>query len=165
MNHKEEMDEILQSQGDQINEIKTGLMKRTGGPLKFETPQKLQKLFRKYFDETPFELWTVSGLALACGSTSSTIKKYKDRAEYKAVVEKAWTMIENSYEVSMRIKGRSVEIFAMKQFGWRDVVDSNVNHTGVITTGINWIASTPPSQPVEGQVIEPKELEGSNGVD
>jgi len=45
---------------------------------------------------------------------------YQGRPEYYNTVKTAKTRIEASYELSMRKNGRTTDIFALKNFGWRD---------------------------------------------
>ncbi|MCD4819119.1 MAG: DNA-packaging protein [Candidatus Cloacimonetes bacterium] len=100
-----------------------------GRPLKYKTLNELEIVCQKYFDETPFEELTVTGLALWVGS-KQTIQDYEKREGYKDIVFRAKLVIENSYEVSLRKYGRSGDIFALKNFGWKDKIETE--HSGSI---------------------------------
>ncbi len=132
-----------------------------GRPLKFKTPEELQKRIDKYFQDCWEEAWapikdrngnitqweqqrdrdgnpllrlrerpTITGLALALDTTRYTLLEYTERTdEYAAVILKAKTMIEHSYELGAA-QGDihpAVGIFALKNFGWTDVVQINSN--------------------------------------
>lgn len=80
----------------------------------------------EYFKKTPFEEYTVSGLVLALGVCKDTFYEYAKRAEYEEAVKWALLVIENSYETSLRIHGRTGDIFAMKNFGWKDKQEQDI---------------------------------------
>ena len=91
-----------------------------GRPRKFETPDDLRKAIQEYFDSTPINEYTVTGLALAIGTSRVVIDEYMKREGYEDIVREAKAIVENSYELSMRKTGRSGDIFALKNFGWKD---------------------------------------------
>ena len=92
---------------------------KVGQPLKFPTPADLEAVLDAYFDETPFEQWTITGLALAMG-TKQLLANYHAREGYGAVIDRAKLKVENSYEVSLRTKACTGAIFALKNMGWSD---------------------------------------------
>jgi hypothetical protein len=98
-----------------------------GRPLKFKSVKELEKKANAYFKETPFEHWTVTGLALALDTDRTTLINYENKAEFFDTIKRFKSMVENSYEISLRDKGRSGEIFALKNFGWRD--QQEIDHT------------------------------------
>ena len=108
---------------------------------KFESPDALVKLFKKYFKDVPFEQWSITGLALSCGTSRRTLSDYEIKPEFKEVITQAKSMVEHSYEMSMRKNGRTTDIFALKNFGWKDEYINDNKHSGEIKTGINWIGS------------------------
>lgn len=101
---------------------------------KYKTKESLQKVIDAYFDSTPFEEWTITGLALKVGS-KQTIDDYQKRPEYADVVKRAKLMVENAYEVSLRKNGKAGDIFALKNFGWKDKHD--IESTGSLTVTIS----------------------------
>lgn len=92
----------------------------TGRPLKFSSPQVLMEAIEKYFEETPEEMLAVSGLALYLGTTREKLMDYQERDAFRDIVKMAKLRIELSYEQSLRKSGRVGDIFALKQFGWKD---------------------------------------------
>jgi hypothetical protein len=91
-----------------------------GRPLKFETVEGLKSAVELYFEETPKEEWTITGLALALDTTRQTLINYEERDEYLDTIKNAKLKVENSYELDLKKHGRSGTIFALKNFDWRD---------------------------------------------
>lgn len=89
-------------------------------PKLFKTPEALAERFEEYFDTTPQEEWTVTGMCLAIGTNKMTINSYEKREGFKEVVKWAKAMVEWSYELGLRKNGKAGDIFALKNFGWRD---------------------------------------------
>ena len=87
--------------------------------LKFKTPKDLDNALQSYFDTTPYSLWTLAGLALTVGS-HQLISDYNKREGYTEYLKRARALVEQSYEHSLRRNGRAGDIFAMKQFNWKD---------------------------------------------
>ena len=99
-----------------------------GRPLKFETPEELAAAIDMYLEDTPKEEWTVTGLCLAIGTSRTVLDDYLSRDGYKGIVSRAKLMVENAYELSLRKNGRAGDIFALKNFGWKD--KQEVEHGG-----------------------------------
>lgn len=98
-----------------------------GRPLKFPTVESLQERIDLYFNNTKEEEWTVTGLALALDTNRDTLINYTERPEYFDTIKKAKEMVHNAYEKDLRRKGRSGDIFALKNFGWSD--KQEIDHT------------------------------------
>ena len=94
--------------------------RKVGKPRKWGKPEELIEVLNKYFEETPVEELTVTGLALATGTSRQLLIDYQKRPEFKDVVNEPKLIIENAYEISLRKYGRSGDIFALKNFGWVD---------------------------------------------
>ena len=102
-----------------------------GRPLKFAKPKDLKDAVNVYLNETPIEEWTVTGLCLAIGTSRVVLDDYAKRPDYSAIVTEAKLRVENSYELSLRKNGRTGDIFALKNFGWKD--QSQVESVGQVT--------------------------------
>ena len=89
-------------------------------PLKFPTPDDLEQAIENYLSTTEFLDLTVTGLALSIGSSRVVLNDYEKRDGYTEIVQRAKCIIEHSYEVSLRKFGRTGDIFALKNFGWKD---------------------------------------------
>ena len=100
-----------------------------GRPLKWETVEALQQEVDRYFAETPEQRWTITGLALALGTDRQTLINYSEREDYFDTINKAKLMVENAYEIDLREKGHAGNIFALKNFGWKDKteLDATIN--------------------------------------
>ena len=91
-----------------------------GSGVKWETPEQLQQDIDKYFNSTPKEEWTMTGLAIAVNADYQTIINYSKKESFYDVINRAKLMVHNQYEISLRKNGRSGDIFALKNFGWKD---------------------------------------------
>ena len=94
---------------------------KVGRPLKFKTLKELTDLADKYFSDTEELLWTITGLALALDTSRETLCDYGEKDEFSDTVKRYKLMVHNAYEKDLRRKGRSGDIFALKNFGWSDV--------------------------------------------
>ena len=92
---------------------------KTGRPLKYKTREDVAKTIQKYFDKTEDGELSVTGLALIFGS-KQLLQDYQKRKEFSDIIIYAKLVIENSYERDLRRNGRSGDIFALKNFGWKD---------------------------------------------
>lgn len=108
--------------------------RKVGRPLKIDSAEELEKLVDEYFNNTEETKITITGLCLYLGLTKETFYEYARREEYKHILNRARLMVENSYEISLRENGRTGDIFALKNFGWRDKVEyeESGNKNGVI---------------------------------
>jgi hypothetical protein len=91
-----------------------------GRPLKFKSITELKEVADSYFQDTPEEEWTITGLALALDTTRRTLIDYEYKDEFTHTIKRYKSMVENSYEKSLRKNGRAGDIFGLKNFGWAD---------------------------------------------
>jgi hypothetical protein len=99
-----------------------------GRPLKFKSVKELEDKIDKYFNETPKEEWTITGLAIALDTFRSVLCDYEDKDEYSNTIKKAKQMVENSYELDLKKSGRTGTIFALKNFNWKDKIEQDINN-------------------------------------
>jgi len=110
-----------------------------GRPPKYATPEELFDKCDEYF-KTSIELQekiTITGLALFLGFGSrSTLYDYAEKEVFSYIIKNAMLVVENSYEMS----GNNFDIFALKNMGWKDKqeIDMNANLKKSIEP-INWI--------------------------
>ena len=105
------------------------LKKRSvGQPLLF-TVEEVERMINSYFEETPMKQWTITGLALLFGSRQ-TLDNYQDRKEYSEMITYAKLMVENKYELMLDSRSSTGAIFALKNFGWVDRTESNIEVSG-----------------------------------
>lgn len=108
-------------------------MARIGRPLKFESLEEMSVIADQYFTGTPRNEWTITGLALALDTSRETLMEYEDRQEFVDAIRKWKEMVHNAYEIDLRKSGRSGDIFALKNFGWKDKTEQDQNINGSIT--------------------------------
>ena len=103
-------------------------MPKGGSSLRF-TPAAMQEKLDEYFDITPVEDITLTGVCIHLGIYKDTFYNYAKRPEFTEMINMARMKIENSYEVSLKRYGRAGDIFALKNFGWRDKQEVAVEHS------------------------------------
>ena len=101
-----------------------------GRPLRFKTVEQLEKEVDAYFAETPEKRWTMTGLCMVLDIDYTTLISYGEKDEYSKPIKKARMKVHNSYEADLREKGRSGDIFALKNFGWRDKQETEMKVDG-----------------------------------
>ena len=99
-----------------------------GSELRF-TPAVMQQKLDEYFDKTPVEDITLTGVCIHLGIYKDTFYNYGRRDGFTDMINMARMKIENSYEVSLKRYGRAGDIFALKNFGWRDKQEVSVEHS------------------------------------
>lgn len=107
-----------------------------GRPLKFESPKLLKDKIEEYFKTTPEDEWMITGLAVHLDTSRETLMDYEkgegERADFSDTIKRAKVKIEQSYERRGIKRGNAFDIFALKNFGWKDqqeVKQTNVNYT------------------------------------
>ena len=99
---------------------------KVGRPLKY-TVKKLIELIDFYFNNTPKDEWTITGLALALDTSRKVLCEYEDkRKEFSNTIKRAKLKVENSYELDLKKYGRSGTIFALKNFDWKDKTETDI---------------------------------------
>ena len=104
--------------------------RKVGKPRKWKTREELICDINKYLNETTFEQYSITGLALALNTSKQLLCDYEKREGFDEIIKEAKLIVENSYELSLRKNGRTGDIFALKNFGWKDkseVISKNVN--------------------------------------
>jgi len=91
-----------------------------GRPLKFQSVEELQGKIENYFNVTPKDEWTITGLALALDTSRETLINYENKDEYFDTIKKSKLIVENGYEIDLKKHGRPGTIFALKNFDWKD---------------------------------------------
>lgn len=102
-------------------------LRKVGRPLKIETPEQMEKILNEYFETTDENKITITGICLALDLDKKNFYEYEKREGYQDIVKRARMIVENSYEISLRENGRTGDIFALKNFGWRDKMEVETN--------------------------------------
>lgn len=104
--------------------------KHAGGrPLLFDHPGKLQAEIETYFASTLRP--TLAGLAYALGIDRQTLYNYEKRQEFFDIIKKARDRVEVTYEERLIYDTQPTGvIFALKNMGWKDKTEQDLNLTG-----------------------------------
>ena len=105
---------------------------KRGRPLKFKSAAELEGKIEEDIAECvrTGEPLTVTGLALALDTTRETLMDYQEKNGYSDAVKRAKLRIENAYEKRLIARGNGGDIFALKQFGWKDRMEQAVELSG-----------------------------------
>ncbi len=106
-----------------------------GRPLKFKTVEALDTAIQGYFDNTPKDEWTWTGLALYLDTSRQTLIDYKERPEFTDSIKKGLDKVANGYEIDLKKHGRTGTIFALKNFDWKDKQETDITTNG---QAISW---------------------------
>lgn len=116
-----------------MNEIVEDQKNKVGRPLKFKTVEELEQKVDNYFNTTPKEEWTITGLALHLDTFRKVLCEYEtldDRKEFRNTIKKGKQLVENGYEIDLKKHGRSGTIFALKNFNWSDKSELDLTTKG-----------------------------------
>lgn len=102
-----------------------------GRPLKFQSVEELSDKIADYFNNTSLELQSITGLAIYLDTSRETLREYQERPEFVDAIKAAKDKVEYAYELRGIKRGNAFDIFALKNFGWRD--ERSVEHSGEIT--------------------------------
>lgn len=92
---------------------------RTGPKYKLSI-DTIEDLINQYFTETKIEDVTITGLCIHLNIHKDTFYDYAKKPEFKDILNMARMKVEHAYELSLRHNGRAGDIFALKNFGWKD---------------------------------------------
>lgn len=114
-----------------------------GRPAKWKSVDEIIGPAEKYFAETIPEEWTITGLALALDTCRDTLIEYTNKKEeFSDTIRKYKQMVHMSYEISLKRRGNSGDIFALKNFGWKDDKGLDVTTKGNEIKGFNYLPPT-----------------------
>lgn len=106
-------------------------MNKGGRPVKYKTPNDLQKKIDAYFAECKEsgEHLTVTGLALACDLTRQGLLEYAEKSdEFSDAIKKAKLKVENYLEQRLFGQNATGCIFNLKNnFGWKDKTETELS--------------------------------------
>ena len=101
-------------------------------PLIYTDPELLSKKCDEYFEQAVKP--TITGLTLYLGFESKdTLYSYRDRDGFSYPIKRAITKIENYHEQALDGNNVTGRIFALKNMGWKDKVEQDVNMNAAIT--------------------------------
>lgn len=104
-----------------------------GRPPIYTDPNELSLKCDEYFEQA--EKPTITGLTLYLGfCDKNSLYDYRDKPEFFYPIKKALTKIENYHESALDGNNVTGRIFALKNMGWKDKTESDVN----LTAQVNW---------------------------
>lgn len=98
----------------------------SGRPPKYKKPEEVKDKCIEYFESCieNKEKITITGLALYLGFASRTsLYDYAEKEEFMYIIKRACLVVENSYEKN----GKTIDIFALKNMGWKDKMETDLN--------------------------------------
>ena len=120
------MKNVRMNKTNQNKVLKMKPLALRGRPPKFTTPDQVFKIAETYFGACikKNEPYTVTGLAMALGTTRKTLVEYEKKGnELSDAIKRCKTVIENFYECRLSFPNPAGAIFALKNFGWTDRMD------------------------------------------
>lgn len=102
-----------------------------GRPRKYESAEELEAKINEYFNGREYNEITITGLCLFLGINKDTFYEYAKVPEYKYIIDVARLRVENSYEIALRKDGGTENIFALKNFGWKDKQEFDTADNGL----------------------------------
>lgn len=98
------------------------IKRRVGRPRLFETEEELELAINAYFEqcETTKEPLTITGLAWACGCDRQSLLNWSKEKMFFGTIKQAREIIENAAELRGLERGTIMDIFRLKNLGWKD---------------------------------------------
>ena len=103
-----------------------------GRPRIYNDPEDFDAACEAYFAECEQKQTKplLSGLAFYLGfADRSSLYEYRDRPEYSYSVKRAVMRVEMGYEAALQTNNVTGSIFALKNLGWKDKTEQEVNVT------------------------------------
>lgn len=109
-----------------------------GRPPKFKSIEEMEALIQAFFDDCASKSHkdangvyheypiTITGLALALGTTRKTLLDYEQKGEFSDTVKQAKTVVENFAERRLFGTSPTGAIFALKNYDWKDKSESEI---------------------------------------
>lgn len=109
-----------------IKEDRPENKRRPGAPAKWDDATQFSEAVEEYFKNETCPTWT--GLAIYLGFESrQSLQDYKSKEGFSYPIKKALLRIEEIYERNLFSKNPAGSIFALKNFGWKDKQELDVN--------------------------------------
>lgn len=97
-----------------------------GRPPIYDSAEKMQADIDIYFSTVSKA--TITGLCLALGFESrQSFYDYEEKEEFSYIVKRARLRIENYYELNLTENNVTGSIFALKNMGWKDKSEMDMN--------------------------------------
>lgn len=120
-------------------------------PRIYNTPEELESYIDEYFNSCPKP--TLAGLAYQLGINRQTLYNYEGRQEFFDIIKRAREAVEAVYEERLIYENSPTGvIFALKNMGWKDKTEQDLNVSGGLTWNENKTYET------KSETIENKSL-------
>ena len=106
--------------------------RKVGRPLKFQSVEEMQIEIDKYFNrcEETGEPVTVTGLCLALDTWRDVLMDYQEKDEFANTILRAKLKCQHYAEKQLYLaKSAQGPIFALKNFGWSDAKQVDIQNT------------------------------------
>lgn len=121
-----------------------------GRPRIYDDPEELDQEVVKYFSQESLKKPTVTGLTLWLGfADKTTLYDYRDKPEFSHSIKRGLTLIEMYHEEGLSDNNVAGRIFALKNMGWKDKTEQDVNLSGGITWNEQKTYVAPGGAPME----------------
>ncbi len=98
-----------------------------GRPPKFNTPEEMEQAVKAYFEDVENMPFTITGITLWLGfSDRQSLYDYQEKDGFTCIVKELRTRVENNYEKRLFENNPTGAIFALKNMGWRDKVETGL---------------------------------------
>jgi hypothetical protein len=105
-----------------------------GRPRVYENADELEIAVDAYFEAEGKK--TMTGLALALGFDSrQSLYDYQKNETFSYIINKALLRVECQYEENLSGNNVAGSIFVLKNMGWKDKTEQDLNHSG----GLNMV--------------------------
>lgn len=107
-----------------------------GRPRKIKSPADLTRMVDEYFEKRIAEdrPITLTGALIHMGIYSrATLDEYEQREGFSEPVKRLRAMVADAYEQRLHGNSPTGAIFALKNMGWKDKTEQDVNHDGSVT--------------------------------
>lgn len=97
-----------------------------GRPAFYTNREELEKELDRYFEETPENEIAITWLALFLWFTSrQALINYEEKPEFIDTIKRAKMRVELAYEKRLIARGNGWDVFALKNFDWKDKFETD----------------------------------------
>lgn len=104
-----------------------------GRPPAYDNPELMQQAIDLYFKtcEAEKKQPTITKLAYDLGFESrQSFYDYEEKPDFTYIIKRARLLVESGYEQNLQNQSCTGAIFALKNMGWKDKTDHDMNITG-----------------------------------
>ena len=115
-----------------------------GRPRIIDNPDEAVRLIQEYIDiqeESDNPKYTITGLAIHLGVARRSLYDYEKYPEFSHIIKLAQELIASKYEEKLSGPNAAGPIFALKNMGWSDRVETDNINRNVEMTHEEWLKS------------------------